>query len=78
MVTRRFNLQVQGEDILSIMDSPIKCLGKLIDASLSDKANIGRIRTQLQEGFKQIDRSGLPGIFMVWLFQKSIFPQCVP
>ena len=27
-VSKRFNLQVQEEDIPSIMDRPIKCLGK--------------------------------------------------
>jgi len=57
------------------MDSPIKCLGKWFDVSLSDKANIGRIRTQLQEGLKQIDRSGLPGKFKAWLFQNGLLPR---
>lgn len=74
-VTRRFNLQVQGEDIPSIMDSPIKCLGKWFDASLSDKANIERIRSQLQEGLKQIERSGLPGKYKAWLFQNGLLPR---
>ncbi|XP_052281306.1 uncharacterized protein LOC127878820 [Dreissena polymorpha] len=56
-VTKRFTLQVQGEEIPSIMDSPTKCLGKWYDSSLSDKANVERIRSQLQEGLKQIDKS---------------------
>ena len=72
-VTRRFNLQVQGEDIPSIMDSPTKCLGKWFDAILSHKTNIVRIRTQLQEGLKQIDRSGLTGNFKVWIFQTTMW-----
>lgn len=74
-VTKRFTLQVQGEDIPSIMDSPIKCLGKWFDSSLSDKANVERIRSQLQEGLKQIDKSALPGKFKAWLFQNALLPR---
>ncbi|XP_052237947.1 uncharacterized protein LOC127849270 [Dreissena polymorpha] len=74
-VTKRLTLQVQGEDIPSIMDSPIKCLGKWFDSSLSDKANVERIRSQLQEGLKQIDKSALPGKFKAWLFQNALLPR---
>ncbi|XP_052268321.1 uncharacterized protein LOC127869705 [Dreissena polymorpha] len=74
-VTKRFTLQVQCEDIPSIMDSPIKCLGKWFDSSLSDKANVERIRSQLQEGLKQIDKSALPGNFKAWLFENALLPK---
>ncbi|XP_052259364.1 uncharacterized protein LOC127863766 [Dreissena polymorpha] len=74
-VTKRFTLQVQRENIPSIMDSPIKCLGKWFDSSLSDKANVERIRSQLQEGLKQIDKSALPGKFKAWLFQNALLPR---
>ena len=47
-VTKRFTLQVQGEDIPSIIDSPVKCLGKWYDASLKDTNNISRVKNQLQ------------------------------
>ena len=66
--TKKFNLQVQGEDIPSIVDSPIKCLGKWYDASLKDANNIQRIRAQLQERLKLIDQTGQPGKFKAWLF----------
>ena len=35
-VTGKFKLKVQKEEIPSIIDSPIKCLGKWFDASLND------------------------------------------
>ncbi|XP_053395771.1 uncharacterized protein LOC128555950 [Mercenaria mercenaria] len=73
--TKKFNLQVQGEDIPSIVDSPIKCLGKWYDASLKDANNIQRIKNQLQEGLKQIDQTGLPGKFKAWLFQHGLLPR---
>ena len=73
--TQRFNLQVQGEDIPSIMDNPIKCLGKWYDATLQDGENIKRINNQLKEGLKAIDRTGLPGKFKAWLFQNGLLPR---
>ncbi|XP_045195004.2 uncharacterized protein LOC123550644 [Mercenaria mercenaria] len=73
--TKKFNLQVQGEDIPFIVDSPIKCLGKWYDASLKDANNIQRIKNQLQEGLKQIDQTGLPGKFKAWLFQHGLLPR---
>ena len=73
--TKKFNLTVQGEDIPSIMDSPIKCLGKWYDATLQDGNNIKRIKNQLTEGLKQIDKSGLPGKFKAWLFQNGLLPR---
>ena len=74
-VTKRFNLQIQGDDIPSILESPIKCLGKWFDASLSDKHNMQRIKSQLHEGLRQIDRTGLPGKFKAWLFQNGLLPR---
>ena len=48
-VTKRFNVHVQEEDIPSIMDRPIKCLGKWYDVSLKDTNNISRTKHQLQD-----------------------------
>ena len=70
--TDRFILKIQGEDIPSITDNPVKCLGKWFDDSLNEKANVLRIKTQLQEGLQKIDRSGLPGKFKAWLFQHGL------
>ncbi|XP_052268662.1 uncharacterized protein LOC127870041 [Dreissena polymorpha] len=74
-VTKRFTLQVQGEDIPSIIDSPVKCLGKWYDASLKDTNNITRVKNQLQDGLKLIDQTGLPGKFEAWLYQHGLLPR---
>ncbi|CAC5403064.1 unnamed protein product [Mytilus coruscus] len=55
----KVELKMQGEVIPSIIDNPIKCLGKGFDDSLSDKNNIRRIE-QVSEGMRNIDRTGLP------------------
>jgi hypothetical protein len=74
-VSQRFTLQVQGENIPSIVESPIKCLGKWFDSSLKDKNNTAQVKQQLQEGLKQIDQTGLPGKFKTWLYQHGLLPR---
>ncbi|XP_052271350.1 uncharacterized protein LOC127872054 [Dreissena polymorpha] len=74
-VTQRFTLQVQSEDIPSIVDNPIKCLGKWYDASLNDTSSTNRTKNQLQEGLKQIDQTSLPGKFKAWLYQHGLLPR---
>ena len=71
-VTKRFILQVQREDIPSIMDRPIKCLGKWYDVSLKDTNNISRTKNQLQDGLKMIYKTGLPGKFKAWFYQHGL------
>ena len=73
--TERFKLSIQGENIPTIKDNPVKCLGKWFDDNLNDKANVQRIQTQLQDGMQIIDKSGLPGKFKAWLFQHGLLPR---
>ena len=41
--TERFKLYVQNEEIPSILANPIKCLGKLFNASLHDGDNVRKL-----------------------------------
>ncbi|XP_021365777.1 uncharacterized protein LOC110458420 [Mizuhopecten yessoensis] len=65
-LTQQFKLKVQGEEIPSIADNPIKCLGKWFDASLKDTSNISSMQKQAIEWMRKIDKSGLPGKFKAW------------
>jgi hypothetical protein len=49
--TDRFHLKIQGEDIPSITNHPIKCLGKWFDSSLTDKKSSNRLKQQVEDGF---------------------------
>ena len=73
-VTDRFSLSVQGEVIPSILDHPVKCLGKWFDSSLQDREHISQIKTQVEEGLRKIDQTGLPGKFKCWLYQHGLLP----
>ncbi|XP_063420791.1 uncharacterized protein LOC134706007 [Mytilus trossulus] len=73
--THQVELKVQGEVIPSIIDNPIKCLGKWYDDSLSDKNNIRKIEQQVSEGMRNIDKTGLPGKLKAWIYQHGLLPR---
>ncbi|XP_052281250.1 uncharacterized protein LOC127878762 [Dreissena polymorpha] len=65
-----------GEDIPSLIDNPVKCLGKWFDTTLGDsRNNTERIRQQLRNGLAKIEGTGLPGKFKAWLFQHGLLPR---
>ncbi|XP_052240804.1 uncharacterized protein LOC127851227 [Dreissena polymorpha] len=72
-VWQKTTLRVQGEDIPSLIDNPVKCLGKWFDTTLGDsRNNTERIRQQLRNGLAKIEGTGLPGKFKAWLFQHGL------
>ncbi|XP_052280954.1 uncharacterized protein LOC127878469 [Dreissena polymorpha] len=72
-VWQKITLRVQGEDIPSLIDKPVKCLGKWFDTTLGDsRNNTERIRQQLRNGLAKIEGTGLPGKFKAWLFQHGL------
>jgi len=76
-VTRQFKMSIQGEEIPSLIDNSIKCFGKWFDASFTDKSSKGRLRQQLEEGLRRIDKSELSGKFKTWIYQHGLLPRLV-
>ena len=52
---RRVKMQIQGDEILSIVGDPIKCLGKWFNESLTDKESMEDTKKEL----RTVDDSGL-------------------
>lgn len=63
----------RGTAIPSIIEQPVKSLGKLFDSSLKDSASIQKSE-DLGEWLK-VDRSGLTGRFKAWIYKHSILPR---
>jgi len=76
-VTKQFKMSIQGEEIPLLIDNPIKCLGKWFDSSLTYKSSKGRLRQQLEEDLRRIDKSEFPGKFMTWIYQHGLLPRLV-
>ena len=74
-ISEKFQLKVQGENIPSIVDEPIKCLGKWFDDTLTDKNNIENIQRQVKEWLKRTENSGLPGKYKAWIYQHGMLPR---
>ena len=73
--TERFKRYVQNEEIPSIVANPIKCLGKLFDASLHDHDNVRKLERQVEDGFKKIDRREQHGKFKIIIRKAQGVPQ---
>ncbi|XP_053389443.1 uncharacterized protein LOC128552430 [Mercenaria mercenaria] len=76
-VTDRFKLEIQGEEIPSLVNNPIKCLGKWFDSTLTDKGSQERLREQVHDGLQKISKTELPGKFKAWMFQHGLLPRLV-
>lgn len=61
--------------IPSIKATPIKCLRKWYDDTLTDKNNISSTEHQAGEWLRKIDRSGLPGKYKCWIYQHGLLPR---
>ena len=76
-VTSHLKMQIQEEDIQSIIDNPMKCLGKWFDASLKDKDAIWKLKEQLEIGLKNIDKSSLPCKYKIWIYQNGLLSRLI-
>ena len=74
-VTSRFKLKVQGEEIPSIVDNPVKSLGKWYDETLGDAVNKKNVENQVTEWLNRVDKTGLPGKFKAWVYQHGFLPR---
>ena len=71
----RQTVKIQGEAITSILDKPIKYLGKWFNHKLSDKEQVEEAAKLVEKYLQRIDRSHLPGKFKVWMVQNVMMPR---
>ncbi|CAC5418540.1 unnamed protein product [Mytilus coruscus] len=74
-ITTKFQLKIQGDEIPTIVDNPIKCLGKWFDDTLKDNTSVKTVQTQVVEWLKKVDKSGLLGKFKAWIYQHRLLPR---
>ena len=70
-------MKIQGEQIPSIVNNPIECLGKWYDDTLKDVNNSRRLERDTTEKLVNIDKTGLPGKFKAWIFQHGLLPRII-
>ncbi|XP_076113544.1 uncharacterized protein LOC143081178 [Mytilus galloprovincialis] len=67
--------ELAGEKIPTVGEKPVKCLGKMFDATLADMVNMGEVQVQLVEWLTKIDKSGFPGRYKAWIYQHGVLPR---
>lgn len=70
-VTDKFKMTIQGDEITSMTNNLVKCLGKGFGDSLTDKCSQDRLRHQTDKELRRIDKCDLPGKFKAWIFFSS-------
>lgn len=70
-ISQQFQLKVQGEVIPSIVENPIKCLGKWFDDTLGDKNSIEMTQKQVKDWLKRIVRKVLSLDIPAWDVTKT-------
>ncbi|KAK7912981.1 hypothetical protein WMY93_013192 [Mugilogobius chulae] len=66
---------VSEEPIPTILEKPIKSLGRWYNATLNDTEQIEQIRQDTIRGLKQINNTALPGKLKLWCFHFGLMPR---
>lgn len=74
-VTDKFRFSLDGTQIPSVTEKPIKSLGKTFDCTLKDAASIKATNRELEAWLTAVDKSGLPGKFKAWIYQHGVLPR---
>ena len=64
---------VDGERIPLLAEQPVRSLGRLYMADLSDSHMPATVMEQLVDGLERIDKSHLPGKLKVWCYQFTLY-----
>ena len=66
---------INDEVVPTVLEKPVKSLGRWYDASLSDKGQFEELRQEMIQGISSIDKSGLPGKLKLWCLQFGLLPR---
>ena len=68
----------EGNDVLmmpSVLDEPVKCLGRLYTSELSDSGRKKDIREMVDQGLQAIGDRKLQGTIKCWMYQFGLLPR---
>ncbi len=72
IVNERF--LINGEPIPTILEKPIKSLGRWYNTDLKDAEQVEQLKQDTISGLKQINSTALPGKLKLWCFQFGLLP----
>ena len=72
LVEERF--YIDGEVIPSIVEKPVKSLGRWYNSTLSDRGQVSELREFIVKAISTIDKTFLPGKLKLWCLQFGLLP----
>ena len=66
---------ISGEPIPTLLEKPIKSLGRWYNADLRDTQQIEQLRQDTANGLRQINNTSLPGKLKLWCLQFGLLPR---
>ena len=73
LANERFH--INNEPIPTVLEKPIKSLGRWYSAELKDSKQVEQLRQDTISGLKQINNTALPGKLKLWCFQFGLLPR---
>ncbi len=67
--------ELGGEVVPSLVEAPVKSLGRWYTVELNDVGRVEEVRNKLLRGLKRIDGCGLPGKLKVWCLKFGLMPR---
>ncbi|KAL1277462.1 hypothetical protein QQF64_024135 [Cirrhinus molitorella] len=67
--------QINNEPIPTVLEKPIKSLGRWYSAELKDSKQVEQLRQDTISGLKKINNTDLPGKLKLWCFQFGLLPR---
>jgi len=67
--------QVNNEPIPTVLEKPIKSLGRWHSAELKDWKQVEQLRQDTISGLKKTNNTALPGKLKLWCFQFGLLPR---
>ncbi|KAL1273018.1 hypothetical protein QQF64_028880 [Cirrhinus molitorella] len=67
--------QINNEPIPTVLEKPIKSLGRWYSAELKDSKQVEQLRHDTISGLKKISNTDLPGKLKLWCFQFGLLPR---
>ena len=67
--------EVEGKQITSITEKPVKYLGKTYNKTLKDAEQIEEMVKKLKQELRRIQKSKVPGRYKAWMVQHRLLPR---
>lgn len=71
----RFRFKIKDTIIPTVLERPVKSLGKWYRADLNDKQSVREMIIQVDTWMTSLEKSGLPGKYKAWGYQHGVLPR---